>query len=184
MVPCSKCGTKNPEHAEFCTNCGGSLFSSKGNQIPEDKCFGKENSSRDYMGYLSFGSFLLILGLVITTNSNLISDFSVWFTQLINEKNWIRPPEELINSVMLFFGLLGGTNFLIAALRLIFIRRRRQVLSDVLSGFALLCFAYLFNLYNDYVLRFRMVLALEVVICGLLIVLYSIFWYIFHKQDS
>jgi len=184
MVTCSKCGTKNQKQAEFCTNCGVSLFSPKRSEIRKDKCFGKEKRDRDYMGFISFGSFLIIIGIIISVNTSVFSNFLVWLNQLTNGKVWIRPSEDLITSVTLFFGLLGISNFFIAALKLIFNRSKRRGLSDIFSGIALILFAYMFNLYNDNVLRLRMILAIEVIICGLLIILYSILWYMFYKPDS
>lgn len=184
MITCSKCGTKNQGQAEFCTNCGVSLFSPQRDENHEDKCFGKEKRDRDYLGFISFGSFLIIIGIIISVNTSVFSNFLVWLNQLSNEQVWIRPPEELITSVTLFFGLLGLSHFFIAALKLIFNRSKRQGLNDIFSGVALILFAYMLNLYNDNVFRLRMILAIEVIICGLLIILYSILWYTFHKSDS
>jgi len=179
MITCSKCGTKNQEHAEFCTDCGVSLYSLQRRDVRENVCFGADKRGRDYMGFLSFGSFLIIIGIVITANSNVFSNFLVWLKQLTNERVWIRPPEELIISVTLFLGLIGISNFFIAALRFVINRSRRHGLIEILSGFALIFFAYLINLYNNHVLRLRMVGAIEVIVCGLLIILYSILW---HKR--
>lgn len=184
MVTCSKCGTENQKNAEFCIDCGVSLYSLKRRDVREDRCFGADKRGRDYMGFISFGSFLIIIGIVITVNSNVFSNFLVWFEQLTNEKVWIRPPEELITSSTLFFGLIGLSNFFLATLRFIVTRSKRRVLTEFLSGFALIFFAYLIRLYNNYVLRLRMVLAIEVVVCGLIIIFYSILRYILYKHNE
>ena len=184
MVICSKCGKKNQEKAEYCTSCGASLFTHQRKNHHEDTCFGEEKDDKDYLGLISFGTFLIIIGIVITANSNVFSVFFSWIKQLATEKIWIRPSDEFITSITLFFGLSGISNFFIAALRFITKRNRRRVLTEILSGFALLFFAYLLNLYNNYVLRLRMVLAIEIVICGLLIIMYSISRYILHSHHE
>ncbi len=182
MVTCSKCGTKNHAHAEFCTDCGFSLYSLKKRDVRENGCFGADKRGRDYMGFLSFGSFLIIIGIVITVNANVFSNVGVWLKQLTNERVWIRPPEELITSFTLFLGLSGISNFFMAALRFVGNRSRRHVLIEVLSGFALIFFAYLINQYNNHALRLRMVGAIEIIVCGLLIILYTILRHIFYNR--
>ncbi len=81
MVICSKCGAENQEHAEFCSDCGVSFYSLTRRDAREDACFGADKRGRDYMGFISFGSFLIIIGIVITVNPNVFSNLLVWFKQ-------------------------------------------------------------------------------------------------------
>ena len=69
MVTCSKCGTENREDAKFCVNCGASLYSVKRREMREDVCFGEGKRGRDYLGLVSFGIFLIVIGVVFTVNS-------------------------------------------------------------------------------------------------------------------
>ena len=182
MVTCSKCGTENREDAKFCTNCGTPLYSAKRRERREGECFGEDRRGRDYLGLVSFGIFLIIVGIVITINRNIFSIFRLWIVQLTNQRAWIRPPKGLINSATLFFSLIGVSNFFIAGIRFIVDKGMRQTLTDILSGIALVFFAYLINLYGSYMLRLRMVLGIETVVCGLLVISYVIVQYVFFAR--
>lgn len=147
-----------------------------------EKCFGEGKRDRDYLGWMSFGFFLLIVGIVFIVNTNIISDFRVWAEQMINEQHLIRPPKELINSAILFFSLLGLTDFFKASIRFWVDPARGRGLGEIVSGVALILFAYLIHLYSTYAMTWQMVLAIEVITVGLLIVLYSIIRYKFLKN--
>jgi uncharacterized membrane protein len=73
------------------------------------------------------------------------------------------------------------SNFFKAGIRLWIAEARRQALGDILSGVALILFAYLIHLYGGYVLTWQMVLATEAIAVGLLVVLYSMVRYVFSK---
>jgi hypothetical protein len=184
MVTCSKCGVKNPEHAKFCAACGVSLYSLKQGNIRDNTCFGADKRDRDYSGFISFGTFLIIIGIVFAVNNNVFSNLLEWFNQLVNEKVLIRPPETLINSVTLFFGLSGLSNFFVAVIKFIVNRHSKNLLSECLSSVALILFAYLINLFNNNMLRFRMVLGIEIVVCGLFIILYIVLRHIIYKKNG
>lgn len=96
---------------------------------------------------------------------------------MIAEQGLVRPTEGLITSATIFFGLIGLSNFFTASIRLTTYKARRQALADILSGVALVLFAYLIYLYGGYALTWQMVLAIEVVIVGLLVILYSVVRY-------
>ncbi len=131
-------------------------------------------SERDYLGLVSFGTFLLVVGIVFVANPNLISDFRLWIEQMTTMQNLVRPPKGLIVSAIIFFGLIGLSDFFKAGIRFWIAQSRRQVLADILSGTALALFAYLVYLYGGYTLGWQMVLAIEAVAVGLLLILYSI----------
>lgn len=183
MVTCLKCSAENPKHAKFCTDCGISLYSLKSGDIRENVCFGADKRGRDYSGFISFGSFLIIVGIVFTVNRNVFSDLLGWFDKLANKKVLIRPPEELITSITLFFGLIGLSNFFIAVLKFALNRHSRNFLAESLGSIALIFFAYLINLFNNNVLGFRVVFGIEVVVCGLLIIVYSVLRHLLYKQN-
>lgn len=183
MVTCSKCGKKNQEDAAFCINCGTSLYSVERREMRGDLCFGEGKRGRDYFGFISFGIFITVVGIVITINPNIFSNFKFWIIQLMDKQAWVKPPKELINSATLFLGLIGFSNFLMAGIRFLVEKGRKQILTDILSGVALVFFAYLFNLYAINVLRLRMVLALETIICGLLVISYTVVHYVLFTHD-
>jgi len=146
-----------------------------------ETCFTVGLREKDYLGLLSFGAFILIVGIVFAANPNLISDFISWIEQMTDEQHLIRPSEGLVSSAVLFFTLIGLSNFFEASVRLWISKARRQVLADILSGVALVLFAYLIHLYGSYVLTWQMVLAMEAIAVGVLVVLYSIARYVLWK---
>lgn len=146
-----------------------------------ETCFGAGLRKKDYLGLVSFGAFILIVGIVFIANPNLVSDFSSWIEQMTGEQHLIRPPEGLVSSAILFFTLIGLSNFFEAGIKLWITKIMRQVLADILSGVALVLFAYLIHLYGSYALTWQMVIAIEAIAVGLLVVLYSIARYVFLK---
>ena len=183
MATCPKCGAEVKEDDKFCPYCGTSLAAKtraeERHAQERDVCFGEAERRKDYSGLVSFGLFLLIVGIVFVANANIVSDFGLWVEQLTSEKHLLRPPPELITSATLFFGLIGLSNFFVAGIRYMIDRARRRVLSDVLSGIALVSFSYLIHLYGIHALTWQMVLAVEVIACGLLVIAYSAIRYLF-----
>lgn len=187
MVNCPKCGKEIKEEDNFCPHCGASLLPEVKKAVRDepryrrerDTCFGEEVRPRDYSGLVSLGLFLLIVGSVFLVNPNLISDFQLWIEELRNRQGFVRPPLGLINSATIFFGLIGVSNFFTASLRYMSDGSRRRVLTDILSGVALMLFAYFVYLYGGYVFSWQMVLAIEAVVCGLLVILYSLVRHVF-----
>ena len=195
MIICPKCGVEVKEDDNFCTQCGGSLaktnesFAQKNSRAQQNRYAGQrsicfDEGKRDYFGLFSFGIFLLTVGIVFSINRNLVSDLQLWIEWMANNQVLTRPPERLIASAKLFFGLIGLSNFFLAGIKLIIDKVMRRVLSDVLSGVALMLFAYLLHLYGRYSLSWQMVLAVEAVAVGLLIILYSIVRYILLDKPT
>lgn len=144
------------------------------NTQERDVCFGERIRVKDYLGLISFGIFLIIVGIVFIASPNIVSDFSSWVEQMANQKDFVRPPEGLITGAMMFFGLIGLSEFFKAGIRLWIDKSKRKALGGIFSGIALTLFAYLIYLYGDHFLRGYMVLAIEVVAVGLLVILYSV----------
>ena len=72
MVTCINCGTKNKEDAKYCSSCGVSMLKKEPNFTKErDKCFGEEE--KDPLGWLSFGFFVLVLGIVFVGSMTIMS---------------------------------------------------------------------------------------------------------------
>jgi len=190
MVPCPKCGAEVKEDDRFCPYCGAFLASKTSKPLVEEKslarereaCLGAGRRDRDYLGLVSLGFLLIIVGIIFVANPDIVSDFSSWIEQMTEEQALKRPPLGLITSATIFFLLIGLSNFFLAGVRLMFDKVRRRVLADILSGVALVLFAYLIHLYGGYALAWQMVLAIEVVVCGLLVVLYSTMRYVFLKE--
>ncbi|MCK5632074.1 hypothetical protein KAH85_05920 [Candidatus Bathyarchaeota archaeon] len=136
-------------------------------------CFGQRRKTKDYIGVLSFGIFVIVVGVILITNPNLFSEIGTWVEQMTDKGTVVRPPDGLIFSGAVFFGLMGVSNFIKVALRLAVDSSRRTALSEMHSGVALVCFAYFLHLYSNYAISWQLTLALEIVAIGLLVISYS-----------
>jgi hypothetical protein len=189
MPTCPKCGAETEKDAEFCHFCGTRLVTET-SKPPEKEshtreaevCFGEGEHRPDYSGLVSFGILLLVIGIVFLAHPNLISDFRLWGETMTTEKTLSRPPQGLIDSAALFFGLIGLSDFFMAGVRLMADKRMRRVLVSILSGVALVLFSYFICLYGGHALSWQMTLAAEAVVVGLLVILYSLLRYLFPKR--
>ncbi|UCG44805.1 MAG: hypothetical protein JSV58_05270 [Candidatus Bathyarchaeota archaeon] len=148
-----------------------------------DDCFGAGPSKKDYMGIISFGMFLIIVGILFVANPSLFTDLVSWIQSMADAQELIRPNDGLISSAVLFFLLIGLSNFLEAGIK--FWTRvahvQRRVIADILTGVALLLMSYLVSLYGSHELGWQLVIGIEAIAIGLLVVLYSIVKYTFRK---
>jgi len=168
----------------------GSLFAAQANEAPEkerltqerDVCFGQTRGPRDYSGLLSFGILLVVVGLVFLANPSIVSDFRSWIEQMRTKEAMSRPPQSLINGATLFFAFIGVSDFFMAGVRFMRDRALRRTVADVLSGIALVLFAYLAYLYGVHAISWQIVLGAEAVAIGLLVILYSVVRYMFPKR--
>jgi uncharacterized membrane protein len=189
MPACPKCGAEIEKDDQFCRSCGAQLATETSKSLEKktylherDVCFGETGHRADYTGLISFGIFLVVVGIVFIANPNVISNFNSWIQQMADAKSLLRPSLDLINSAALFFGLIGLSNFFLAGIRFIVYRTNRRVFSSILSGIALVLFSYLIYLYGQRDLTWEVALAIEVVVCGLLVMVYSIVRYLFPKK--
>ncbi len=136
-------------------------------------CFGEQRKTKDYFGILSFGIFIIVVGVILITNPNLFSELGTWVERMADQGNVVRPPDGLIFSGVVFFGLLGISDFIKVVLRLAVRSPRRKALSDIHSGIALVGFAYFLHLYGNDVISWQLTLAFEIVVIGLLVISHS-----------
>jgi len=86
---------------------------------------------RDYSGLISFGILLLVVGVVFMVNSNISSDFRLWVEGMTNAQHLARPPEGLLASAILFFGLIGLFDLVQASARFRIRMHKRRILVDL-----------------------------------------------------
>jgi hypothetical protein len=173
---------------QFCRFCGASLKDEtnvserpaqpaeeeKYASEPEEFCFGARERRADYTGLVSFGLLLLIIGIVFVANPSIFSQLNSWGTKMSQTQKLSRPPIEVINSAVLFFALIGLSNFFVSGIRWMTYKRKWRALRGAFSGVALIAFSYLVYLYGQHTLAWQMVLAYEIVVIGLLVILYGI----------
>jgi len=148
-------------------------------------CFGAGEPRRDISGLISFGILLIVVAITFLANSSLASELQLWIVRVAEEKTILsRPPQGVINSATLFFGLLGISDFFVAGVRFAIDKNRRRAFADVLSGIALLLFSYLIQLYGSRAFAWPMVLIIEAVTCGVLVILYGVVLYAFSKKTQ
>jgi hypothetical protein len=127
----------------------------------------------DPLGAVEFGFFIIIIGLIYTLNPRTLTEFISWLESMADLGSLIRPPSILVNSAMMFFAFLGGSNILIATIRMYMDKIPRRILQDVLSGIALLVFSYLIRLYGNQSIAWMTVLSLEAILVGGLVITYT-----------
>jgi hypothetical protein len=139
----------------------------------DELCFGEEPRG-DPLGIVGFGLFLLVVGLVFQMNTGVHTDFLTWIESMAESEAFVMPPGTLVNSAVFFFGLIGLSNFLTAAIRFLVDKNMGRIITDILSGVGLLAFAYLINLWSHGSLTWTIVIAYEAIIVGVLIILGSL----------
>jgi hypothetical protein len=194
LETCPKCGKEADKDDQFCRFCGASLKADvktpakpteqadEGKYTTEPEyCFGERERHADYTGLVSFGIFLLIVGVIFVANPNIFSQLNSWANQMSQAQKLLRPPTGIINSAVLFFALVGLSDFFVSGTRLVTHRRRRRALRDVFSGVAVLTFSYLVYLYGQRTLVWQMAVAYEILVIGLLVIVYSLVRYLWIR---
>ena len=180
MSFCERCGSKVEGDNLFCPSCGASLKPGtprisgrdRSYRQEDDLCF--DDSGRDPLDVVEFGLFLLVVGVVFWLNPNVFGEFIAWVTLMADLEAYVNPPAALTAGLTMFFGLIGGSNVLTAAMRLLIDKNRGRILTDVLSGVALLTFTYLLILLFRGEMAWTSVLAIEAIVVGASIILYSV----------
>ena len=194
-VRCPKCGTENDDEVAFCVYCG-SLLPDRTGMPPSPTAPQAPISPRalkplppvarafperrpDFVGLIGVAFFLLIVGIVFTLNTKLLNDFGSWRDLIVGNDLFVRPPEGIIASGILFFGLLGLSNLLTAGLRWILDRNRFGALARVLAGVGFLSLALLTWRYSLRAMSGPLVISIWTAILGTFLVIYiavGLYW--------
>ncbi|MEM2873113.1 MAG: zinc ribbon domain-containing protein [Nitrososphaerales archaeon] len=171
MPYCKKCGAEYAEGARYCTKCGTPVVEEW--KPPREECFGEGRAERDYLGLVSFGFFLLIVGYIFSTNTWILSEFQAFFESL-GEGVFVPPSSQLRYVFALFLGLIGASDFVMAGIRVFLRQSWRRPLQDVLSGVGVISIAYLVYLNSQRLMTWQMVVVLAIVTVGILVIVYGI----------
>jgi len=133
----------------------------------------------DFVGLIGVAFFLLIVGIVFTLNTNLLNDLRLWSDLVVANGLFVRPPDGIIASGIIFFGLLGLSNFLTSGLRWILDRSRFGALARVLAGVGFLSLAFLTWRYSLRAMSGSLVISVWTAILGTFLVIYiavGLYW--------
>ncbi len=139
---CDSCGTMNKDTSRFCLYCGAPLTTigaetaapatappapppSVPRANPIRPLYMPRPRTPDYVGLFGVAFFLLVLGIVFYLNGNLLTELRRWWDQVLAGRGAFRPPEGVIVSAGLFWGLLGVSNFVAAGHERVVRRRAR-----------------------------------------------------------
>jgi len=133
----------------------------------------------DFVALIGVAFFLLILGVVFTLNTNLLNDFRSWWDLIQPGGLFVRPPDGIVRSGLLFFALLGLSNFLTSGLRWVLDRNRFGALARVLAGLGFVSLAILTWRYSLRAFSGSLVVSIWTAILGALLVIYiavGLYW--------
>lgn len=190
---CLKCGTENNADVSFCVYCGAALPSGPSEAPIEAAAHSTDIPAAalkpipptvrerhpDFVGLIGLAFFLLIIGVVFTLNSNLLNDFRLWWDRIQGNRLFTRPPDGILASGILFFALLGLSNFLTSGLRWLLDRNRFGALARVLAGGGFLVLALLFFEYEARFVSGQLVLSIWTAVLGTLLIIYialGLYW--------
>ena len=195
---CDACGTMNKDTSRFCLYCGASLTTIGAETAPPTSTpappaptppipraaplrpvYVPRPRYPDYVALFGVAFFLLVLGIVFYLNGNLLTELRRWWDQVLVGRGAFRPPEGVIVSAGLFWGLLGVSNFGIAFLRWLFTRSRIRTLGALLGGIAMVMFSYFLYRYSLRDMSGSIIVALEAGVIAVLLFVYigaGLYW--------
>lgn len=196
LMRCDACGTMNKETSRFCLYCGASLTTAGAETapvtpsppapvppvpraLPPRPGYVARPRSPDFVGLFGVAFFFLVLGIVFYLNGNLLTELRRWWDQILAGRAAFRPPEGVIASAGLFWGLLGVSNFGVAFLRWFFTRSRIRTLGALLSGIAMITFSYFLYRYSLRDMSGSLVVGLEAAVIAILLFVYiglGLYW--------
>ena len=185
-VRCPKCGTENDDEVAFCVYCGSLLpdhASAPTPAAPAPTAPSAASALRPMpaaaRALIGVAFFLLILGLVFTLNTNLLNDFRSWWDLIVPGGLFVRPPDGIVRSGLLFFALLALSNFITSGLRWVLDRNRFGALARVLAGLGFVSVAILTWRYSLRAVSGSLVVSIWTAILGVLLVIYiavGLYW--------
>ena len=189
-MKCASCGTENRDEARFCKACGAPQTA----KIPEAPAplvapaipppppppVRHRYPHEDLVGLLSFAFFLIAVAVVFGQNPTVLDGLQTW-VQLVSANGtvFVRPPDPVIVSVGWFFSVVGGLEFVSAALRWALRWPPLRVVSRVLSGVGDLVLAFLVFRYADRLISGAFLLTVLIGVAASLLILYvtlGVYW--------
>ena len=104
--------------------------------------------NKAYFDLISFGGFLIIVGLTFYLYPKIPSEIRVIF-ETLSDKHVFRPSPYLSEAAAIFFTMIGILNFVMAGMRLAAMWPWQRSLNDASWGIALVFLGYLIWLYSQ-----------------------------------
>lgn len=141
---------------------------------------------RSELGFslLSFGGFVIIVGLTLFLYPDTFMEIKSFIEDLVEQKTWISPSDPLREAAALFVISIGVLSFVVAAARLTAGHPGYRALQDASWGTALVFLGYLFVLYAQETIRARLILPLFIILAGVLIVVNVLFRYFYARSKG
>lgn len=182
-MKCERCRVENREDARFCMSCGAPLAPEPAGIPPPPPIVPppppRRRHEQDRFGIIGLAFFLLAVAVTFAANPNLLADLRLWISNWTTGSPFARPPQGVITSAALFFGVEGVLMFVLTWIRGAFRDRRTRVLGAGLQGIGNLVFAYLLTLYADRAATGGAVVAVLAAVIGTLLAVWiglGIYW--------
>lgn len=143
-----------------------------------------ERRSELAIGLLSFGGFVIIVGLTLFIYPETFTIIGTYIRNLVDQKTWIKPPYPLPEAAALFVISIGVLSFVVAVARLTAGHPWYRALQDASWGTALVFLGYLFMLYAQETMRARLILPTFIILAGVLIVANVVFRYFYARSKG
>lgn len=138
--------------------------------------------SRAYFDLISFGGFLIIVGLTFSLYPKIPSEIKVFF-EILSEQRVFRPSPYLSEAAAIFFTMIGILNFAIGGMRLTAGWPWQRSLQDASWGIALVFLGYLLWLYSEGTISGWLVWPTFLIVAGILVVVNGLIRYYYAPRE-
>jgi len=138
--------------------------------------------SKAYFDLISFGGFLIIVGLVFFLYPDIPSEIRTLFETLSEQRRFIPSPY-LSTAAAIFFAMLGILNFLMAGMRLVAGWPWQKSLNDTSWGIALVFLGYLLWLYSERTISGWLVWPTFLIVAGILVAINGLIRYYYAPRE-
>lgn len=125
--------------------------------------------SKALFDLISFGGFLIIVGLTFYLYPQIPSEIVNLFETLSRPPHVFRPSPYLSEAAAIFFTMIGILNFAMAGMRLAARWPWQKSLNDASWGIALVFLGYLHWLYSDDIISWWLIWPTFLIVAGIII---------------
>lgn len=138
--------------------------------------------NKAYFDLISFGGFLIIVGLTFFLYPDIPLEIRVLF-ETLSEKHVFRPSPYLSEAAAIFFTMIGILNFVIGGMRLTAGWSWQRSLQDAFWGIALVFLGYLIWLYSEGTIGGWLVWPTFLIVAGILVAVNGLIRYYYAPRE-